>query len=122
MSGLHQDHGVKILCRQTVSGLLGRETVEAVSLADGTNLPADIVVVSIGSVPAADWLVSSGLDVTRGVECDRTCAVTGVPDVVAAGDLANWYNPLYERHMRVEHWTNAIEQGTFAARDTPRHT
>ncbi|MBB5157141.1 oxidoreductase C-terminal domain-containing protein [Saccharopolyspora phatthalungensis] len=42
--------------------------------------------------------------------------MTGAAGVVAAGDAANWYNPLYERFMRVEHWTNAIEQGTYAAR------
>lgn len=116
LAALHRDRGVEILCGRRVSGIHGAGTVESVSLADGTHLPADIVLVSIGSVPAVDWLASSGLDTARGVPCDRTCAVRGTTGVVAAGDVAHWYNPLYQRHVRVEHWTNAIEQGTYAAR------
>lgn len=115
IAAVHRDRGVRILCGHTVAGVHGDATVEAVSLADGTRLPADVVLVSIGSTPATNWLTSSGLDTTRGVLCDRTCAPRGLADVVAAGDVATWHNPLYERHMRVEHWTNAIEQGTYAA-------
>jgi NADPH-dependent 2,4-dienoyl-CoA reductase/sulfur reductase-like enzyme len=101
----------------TVTGLEGAHgAVRTVSLSDGRQLPADLVLVSIGSQPSVDWLTTSGLDAAAGVQCDHTCAVEGLRDVVAAGDVASWHNPLYDRRMRVEHWTNAIEQGTYAAR------
>lgn len=117
MAALHQSRGVEIICGETVLGFEGRDGLaDTVSLSDGRELAADLVLVSIGSMPAVEWLTVSGLDALAGVVCDRTCAVVGVDDAVAAGDLASWYNPLYERQMRVEHWTNAIEQGTYAGR------
>jgi NADPH-dependent 2,4-dienoyl-CoA reductase/sulfur reductase-like enzyme len=73
------------------------------------------VVVGIGVTPATAWLESSGLELRDGVVCDETCAASA-PGVVAAGDVARWYHPGYGTDMRVEHWTNAVEQGAAAAR------
>ncbi|MGH2685371.1 MAG: oxidoreductase C-terminal domain-containing protein, partial [Actinomycetota bacterium] len=61
------------------------------------------------------WLEGSGVDVLDGVVCDATCA-TSRPNVVAAGDVARWHNPLFGEDMRVEHWDNAIAQGRAAGR------
>jgi NADPH-dependent 2,4-dienoyl-CoA reductase/sulfur reductase-like enzyme len=75
------------------------------------------LLVAVGSAPAVGWLGRSGLDVgAHGVSCDATCAVEGADGVVAAGDIAAWENPLYGRRMRIEHWTNAQEQGAYAGR------
>src|SRR5947209_3470222 len=69
--------------------------------------------------PARDWLGGSGLRVDDGVVCDATGIAEGstadVP-VVAAGDVARWWHPLYERHLRTEHWEDAGRQGAAAAR------
>ncbi len=83
-------------------------------LEDGSTVPADVVVVGIGVVPETRWLASSGLELEDGVVCDDTCA-TRAPGVVAAGDVARWHNRLFGESMRVEHWTNAVEQGEAAA-------
>jgi NADPH-dependent 2,4-dienoyl-CoA reductase/sulfur reductase-like enzyme len=107
---------VALVCGAGVAGIEGHGRVERVRLTDGTVLEADLVLAAIGSAPAVDWLASSGLDVARGVRCDSGCAVEGAPGVVAAGDVASWLNPLYGRTMSVEHWTHAIQQGSFAAR------
>jgi NADPH-dependent 2,4-dienoyl-CoA reductase/sulfur reductase-like enzyme len=72
------------------------------------------VVVGIGVTPATDWLASSGLTLRDGVVCGSDLN-TGVPLVYAAGDIVRWYNPLFDEEMRVEHWTNAAEQGALAA-------
>jgi 3-phenylpropionate/trans-cinnamate dioxygenase ferredoxin reductase subunit len=112
---LHPDHGVRLHCGVTVTGFEGSGRVEALRLSDGRLVPADLVVVGVGVVPATGWLEGSGLALDNGVVCDDSCA-TGVADVVAAGDVARWYNPLFEEEMRVEHWTNAVDQGRFAAR------
>jgi NADPH-dependent 2,4-dienoyl-CoA reductase/sulfur reductase-like enzyme len=109
-----RDHGVTLHCGASVSGFEGDAHFVAVELADGTRLEADVVVVGIGVVPACDWLADSGLDISNGVRCDATGA-TGLPDIVAAGDVARWHNPLLGRAVRYEHWTSAVEQSTVAA-------
>jgi NADPH-dependent 2,4-dienoyl-CoA reductase/sulfur reductase-like enzyme len=73
------------------------------------------VVVGIGVVPATEWLTGSGLQLNDGGVCDRACAAVGADGVVAAGDVARWYNSLFAREMRLEHWTNAAEQADHAA-------
>ena len=83
-------------------------------LEDGTRLPADLVLVAIGSVPNVMWLEGSGLAVGNGIECDEFCRAA--PGIVAAGDVASWWHPGLRRRVRVEHRTNAIEQGAAAAR------
>ncbi len=114
---IHRTRGVRLITGVTVSAIESSAgAVTGVVLSDGTEVRADVVLVAIGSRPAVDWLADSGLDASAGVRCDRTCAVEGAEGVVAAGDVASWMNPLYERRMRVEHWTNAIEQGTYAAK------
>ena len=71
------------------------------------------MLVAIGAVPATDWLATSGLAIGDGVECDEFCRAA--PGIYAAGDVASWVNPRYQRRMRVEHRMNATEQGAAAA-------
>jgi NADPH-dependent 2,4-dienoyl-CoA reductase/sulfur reductase-like enzyme len=115
VADLHRVHDVRIICGMTVATIDGARTVESVTLSDGRRLDADMVIVAIGTQPATEWLVSSGLPLGDGVMCGPACNVPDAENVVAAGDVANWYNPLFETRMRVEHWTNATEQATFAA-------
>ena len=112
---LHEEHGVQLRCGTGVAGLTGSTAVEAVVLADGAVLPADVVVVGIGGRPATDWLAGSGLDLADGVACDEHGRAA--PGVWAAGDVARWHNPLFREHLRVEHWTTAGEQATVVARN-----
>jgi NADPH-dependent 2,4-dienoyl-CoA reductase/sulfur reductase-like enzyme len=112
-AALHRDHGVDVRTGVAVAALEGDRRVERVRLADGTVLDADVVVVGIGVRPATAWLEGSGLELKDGVVCDATCA-TNVPGIVAAGDIARWTNPRYGESMRVEHWTNAVEQAQAA--------
>lgn len=112
---LHRDHGVGLRCGTAVAGFDGYGRVEAVRLASGETVPADVVVVGIGVTPETGWLASSGLALDNGVLCDATLA-TSAPGVVAAGDVARWPNALFGETMRIEHWTNAVYQGAAAAR------
>jgi NADPH-dependent 2,4-dienoyl-CoA reductase/sulfur reductase-like enzyme len=112
---LHLDHGVDLRCGIAVEGFDGADGVERVRLADGTAIDAELVVVGVGVVPETRWLESSGLELDNGVVCDATCSAA--PGIVAAGDIARWPNPLFDGEpMRLEHWTNATEQGVAAAR------
>jgi len=105
---LQRSHGVDVRCNTLVSGFEGTERVERVLLADGSWVDADIVVVGIGVAPETGWLEGSGLELRDGIVCDATCAAA--PGVYAVGDVARWYNPIFEEEMRVEHWTNVVHQ------------
>ena len=75
---------------------------------------------NIGVAPTTEWLADSGLTIDNGVVCgaDLDAGVAaGIAGVYAAGDICHWHNPLFDEAMRVEHWTNAAEQGALAARN-----
>ncbi|MFF4830199.1 NAD(P)/FAD-dependent oxidoreductase [Streptomyces sp. NPDC001315] len=116
VSALHAAHGTVLRCPAAVDRIEGTDRVERVVLTDGTVLPADLVVVGVGAEPAVEWCRDSAVTLDNGVVCDETLATTA-PGVYAAGDAARWYNPLFGRTMRLEHWTSAAEQGTLAARN-----
>lgn len=115
---IHADRGVTIRTGVGVTGLTGDDKVTGVTLADGTELPADIVVLGIGSTPVVDYLEGSGIvlaerEVGGGVSCDEV-GRTSAPDVYAIGDVANWR----DKHgvpSRVEHWNNVVEQAAKVA-------
>jgi NADPH-dependent 2,4-dienoyl-CoA reductase/sulfur reductase-like enzyme len=111
---VHRDAGVDLRCGVGVDEIFGGDRVEGIRLADGARIPADVVVIGIGVTPNTEWLESSGLALDNGVVCDASLA-TAAPGVVAAGDVARWHNPLFNESMRVEHWTNAVEQADAAA-------
>lgn len=119
---LHRAHGTDLRCGVKVTGLTGSAggRVTGVSLDDGSVVPADLVVVGTGVAPCTDWLAGSGVRLHErdgGIVCDQTLA-TGLPGVYAAGDVAHFPHPLFDDLlMRLEHWTNASEQGMLAARN-----
>lgn len=116
---VHRRNGVVIRCGESVAGIVGEELVTGVRLASGEVVPADNVLVGIGVAPATSWLEGSGVELRDGVVCDVNLN-TGFEGVYAAGDVARWPNELFsfvEADMRVEHWTNAAEQGAVAARN-----
>jgi NADPH-dependent 2,4-dienoyl-CoA reductase/sulfur reductase-like enzyme len=111
---LHADQGVHFCMGAMVDVLQGSQRVERVVLADGTLIEAELVVVGIGVLPETRWLEGSGVALSDGVLCDSACA-TNVPGIVAAGDVARWPNAWSGESMRVEHWSNAVEQAQAAA-------
>lgn len=113
IASVHRSRGVEFRTGVSVESLLGGNHVEALRLSDGSLLPADLVVVGIGVVPETRWLEGSAVRLDGGVLCDARCATT-VPGVVACGDVARWDNLLFGESMRVEHWTNAVEQANAA--------
>jgi len=140
---LHRDHGVQLRLATGVKGFrgrdgdadrraeegggagtgaaaggAGRERVAAVVLADGSEVAADVVVVALGALPNTEWLADSGITLDPGVVCDATLTSVDDPDVLCAGDATSWPHPLADGEtIRVEHWTNAAEQGAAAARN-----
>lgn len=112
--GLHEAEGVQFRNGVSVTGLEGEGRVQAVLLSDGSQVETDLVVVGIGVVPNTEWLAGSGVALSNGVVCDARCA-TALPQVVAAGDVARFFNPRFGIDQRIEHWTHAVEMANAAA-------
>jgi 3-phenylpropionate/trans-cinnamate dioxygenase ferredoxin reductase subunit len=113
----HRAHGVDVrlgVAVERIEGHGGR--VSAVALADGTVLPADMVVVGIGIVPEVGPLSAAGLKTTNGVPVDAFCR-TLLPDVYAIGDCALHSNPYAASPdpIRLESVQNANDQAGVAA-------
>jgi NADPH-dependent 2,4-dienoyl-CoA reductase/sulfur reductase-like enzyme len=113
IAGAHAHHGTTLVCGVGVSRLVGVDRVTGVELADGRTLPADVVVVGIGGIPNIEWLQGSGLELGNGVVCGAG-GETAIPNVVAVGDCAAWYDPSVGAVHRVEHWTGALERPAIA--------
>jgi 3-phenylpropionate/trans-cinnamate dioxygenase ferredoxin reductase component len=117
---MHREHGVDLRLGTGITALHGNATghVEAIELGDGTRIDAQVVVVALGAIPNTEWLEGSRLTLEPGVLCDPTLQAVGAEDVFAAGDIAAWPHPLSpDVPIRIEHWTNAAEQGTLAGRN-----
>ena len=117
---LHESHGVHLRTGVSIDGVrraVSEETGRLVVELDGGELiPADVVVVGIGVLPATGWLADSGLTIDNGVVCDEH--LFAADDIVAAGDIARWQ---WRRdgdveQIRIEHWQVAAEAGVAAAR------
>jgi NADPH-dependent 2,4-dienoyl-CoA reductase/sulfur reductase-like enzyme len=115
IADLHRDHGVTVCIGTQVGGFTGDTHVQGVALTDGRRLPADLVVVGVGVVPATGWLRDSGLPIDDGVLCAENLRVRGFPDIYVVGDVARREHPIYSDLLRIEHWTNAGELGRLAA-------
>ncbi|MFG2054507.1 NAD(P)/FAD-dependent oxidoreductase [Micromonospora sp. NPDC048930] len=114
-ANLHRDHGVTFHFDAEVREVRGAGRVSSVLLADGTELPADAVVVAVGVRPNTELATAAGLAVENGIHVNSSLR-TADPEIYAAGDVANVYHPVLRRRLRVEHWANARHGGAAAAR------
>lgn len=115
LAAAHEAAGVRLLGGKRVNGLVGTEgALSGVALSNGEVLPADDVVIAIGSDPTTDWLAYSGLSLDDGIVCDGYCRAA--PGVWAVGDVARWDHPDLGS-LRLENRTNAAEQAIAVAAD-----
>ena len=115
-AALHAARGVKTKFGTGVDEIACDADGVILRLTDGDVVTADAAVAGIGAQPADDWLASSGLPVDNGLVCDSRCRVLDHDEIYAAGDVARWLHPRHRELVRVEHWTNAVEQAQFVAR------
>ena len=112
---LHRDHGVDLRFGVQVAEITGTGgRASGVRLADGSHIPADVIIVGVGITPNTQLAEAAGLKVANGIVTDARLQ-SSHPDVYAAGDVANAYHPLLGQHIRVEHWYNALHQPQTAA-------
>jgi 3-phenylpropionate/trans-cinnamate dioxygenase ferredoxin reductase subunit len=111
---LHRQNGVELLSGTGVASFEGMRQVERVVTSDGREIECDFVVVGIGAAPRVGLADDAGLYTDNGIVVTQALATTH-PSIFAAGDVASAWHPFYERHIRVEHWANALNQGPLAA-------
>src|SRR5258708_16005082 len=114
LAAIHREHGVHLVTNDQVISFEGGDQVELVVTAKGAQLACDLVVVGVGIAPAVDALAGSTIALDNGILVNARCQ-TSVPDVFAAGDVANLLHPVFSR-VRVEHFNNAEKQGRAVAR------
>jgi NADPH-dependent 2,4-dienoyl-CoA reductase/sulfur reductase-like enzyme len=111
LAALYDSKGVDLVLGHEVAAFHGNGRVEAVTTKNGRRVDADLAVVGIGVAPETAFLDGSGIELDNGIVVNDRFE-TNVPDVYAAGDVANFFDPLFRRRRRIEHWSNANYQGT----------
>jgi len=114
LADIHREKGVELILEDSVAAFEGAGTVERVRTKKGRVLECALVIAGIGIAPNSELLAAAGAAVDNGVLVDERCR-TSLPDVYAAGDVANHLHPIFGR-LRVEHWNNGQQQGRAAAR------
>jgi 3-phenylpropionate/trans-cinnamate dioxygenase ferredoxin reductase component len=115
-AALHQEHGVDLRCGVQVAEITGsRGRADGVLLTDGSRIEADVVIAGVGITPNSQLAAAAGLEASNGIRVDAQLRSSD-PDIYAAGDVANAFHPLLGKHIRVEHWANALHQPQAAAR------
>ena len=113
LADIHLEKGVELILEDSVAAFEGAGTVERVRTKKGRMLECGLVIAGIGIAPNSELLAAAGAAVDNGVLVDERCR-TSLPDVYAAGDVANHLHPIFGR-LRVEHWNNGQHQGRAAA-------
>lgn len=108
---LHREHGSRIILEARISEILP----DTIVMTDGSEIPADLVVLGTGVSPVDDLAKAAGLDCDNGIIVDEYCR-TSDPDIVAAGDCANHPNFLTGERLRLESVQNAIDEAKIAAK------
>jgi 3-phenylpropionate/trans-cinnamate dioxygenase ferredoxin reductase subunit len=114
-AALHTEHGVELRMGVEVAEIIGADRrASGVRLADGSQIEADVVVVGVGITPNTELAEAAGLTVDNGIVVGEHLG-SADPDVFAAGDVANAYYASLGCHLRLEHWSAALNQGPVAA-------
>jgi NADPH-dependent 2,4-dienoyl-CoA reductase/sulfur reductase-like enzyme len=111
LAELYKSKGVNLVLGHQVEAFHGNGRLEAVTTKNGRRIEADLAVVGIGVDPVTDFLEGSGIELDNGIVVSQRFE-SNVPDVYAAGDVANFFDPLFNHRRRIEHWSNANYQGT----------
>ena len=113
---LHREQGVELRFEVSVAEITGSGgRASGVRLGDGSHVPADVIVVGVGITPNIGLAEAAGLQVGNGIVVDARLRSSD-QDIYAAGDVANAYHPVLGKHIRVEHWANALNQPQAAAK------
>lgn len=107
---------VEVIFGEKIREFKGTGKVKSVITSTGRAFPCDFVAIGVGVTPEMDFLRGTGIREGDGIVVNEYFQ-TNKPDIYAAGDVANFFDPVFRRFRRIEHWDNAIKQGQIAARN-----
>lgn len=107
--------GIHVRLHDGVTGFDGCNDVSVVETASGARIPCELVIVCTGVQPDTGFLKGSGINLEAGRVLVDEQLCTSVHNVFAAGDVASFHDPVFQRRRHIEHWDNAIRQGRLAA-------
>ncbi|GLK73455.1 FAD-dependent oxidoreductase [Ancylobacter dichloromethanicus] len=112
-----ESRGVSVLLNDTAAAFRGQDHLRELETTSGHRISCELAIVSIGVVPATEFLRGSNIALEDGRVVVDALLRTNVPDVFAAGDVTTFYDPVFARRRHIEHWDNAVKQGRLAARN-----
>lgn len=110
----HRSEHADIILGVMPTEIKGSDRAQKLVLADGREIPADLIVIGIGIIPNIALARQAGLDIDNGVIVDEFCR-TSDADIYAVGDIAYRFHPAFDYAFRHESWQNALVQGELAA-------
>ena len=108
-----QENGVQIISETEVTRFVGNNSLQEVKLKNGQTTAAEIAGVGIGIHMNLDYFKGSGLKINKGVITNEYLE-TDTPDVWAAGDIAQFYDVIFNKRHQMGNWSNAAAQGKVA--------
>jgi 3-phenylpropionate/trans-cinnamate dioxygenase ferredoxin reductase component len=112
---VHAQHGIELALGEGVELFEGDGTLASLRTSSGRVIECDMAVVGIGVMPRVELASDAGLEIDNGILVDQKLQ-TSAPKIFAAGDVASAWHPFYGERIRVEHWSNALNQGPAASR------
>jgi 3-phenylpropionate/trans-cinnamate dioxygenase ferredoxin reductase component len=106
----YASRGVRLLKEENVVRLEGKERVNTVVLSSGNQVACDMVIAGVGAAPVTEILAKTGLEIENGVVVNEYLE-TNQAGIFAAGDVASYFDKIFNKRRRVEHWDNAVSQG-----------
>jgi 3-phenylpropionate/trans-cinnamate dioxygenase ferredoxin reductase subunit len=113
---IHRRQGVTFYSQSNVSSIEGAVRANRVKLESGETIKCDMVVIGAGVTPSLEVIQGTGVKVNREILVDEFCQ-TNIENIYAAGDVTEFYHPMLDRHIHIEHWDNARLHGIAAAQN-----
>ena len=113
---VHKKNGNEIYLEAQINQIKKREETYEVFLRSNKKISADLIIVGIGSLPNTEIFSNTSLKINNGILTNEFCQ-TSIPNVFAAGDVANFFHPFYNMHMRLESYKHAQNHGICAAKN-----
>ena len=112
----HIEHGNDIILNKQIDKINKKNDIYEILLNDNSFIETDFIIAGIGSIPSIKLFKNTNLKLDNGIATNQYCE-TSIKDVYAAGDVSNFYHPLYERNIRLESYQHAQNHGICAGKN-----
>ena len=112
----HENEGNEIILNKKILKITKNNENYKILLSDNSELETDFIIAGIGSKPSVSIFENTNLKLDNGIVTNEFCQ-TSINDVYAAGDVSNFYHPLYKQHIRLESYQHAQNHGICAGKN-----